>query len=251
MKGFDKVLASLGTKGVEVGTFLEKDQYQIGELINGVVCIQGGKVDQQIDSIHIAVKTTYGRHDLRAYSELCKIELSKTFIAKKEETLQFHFSIPVPVNAPITFESRNVWVQTLLDVKASIDPLDIDYIDIKPNALLASILEAVEGLGLVFKSSKLNAVSRNSSIAIPFVQEMIFSAETSMFSENISCIELVLVPTMADELTLYLEVNPETSHIEVFSKSYDGDEDKRLKLSVREGDVANLKEKLKSLLETV
>ncbi len=249
MKGFDKVLASIGTNGVEVRTFLEKDYYQVGEMIHGVVCIQGGKVDQKIDSIHLAIKTTYSKHDLRAYSELSKIELSKSFIAKKEDNLNFHFSIPVPAAAPVTFERRNVWIQTILDVKSAMDPLDIDYIDVKPGPLAASIFEALESLGLIFESSTLNAVNRNSSIALPFIQEVRYHANASTFSENVHSVDVVLVPTMVDEMMIYLEINPEENHTEVFSRSYNGDDNNHLKLSVRTTDVPDMKQKIRSLLE--
>jgi sporulation-control protein len=61
MSFFNKVFASMGIGSAELDTKLEKDTYMPGETVQGVVTIKGGKIDQQIDEIYLALNTTYLR----------------------------------------------------------------------------------------------------------------------------------------------------------------------------------------------
>lgn len=54
----------------------------------------------------------------------------------------------MPIEAPLTLGMKTVWIHTGLDIKRSIDPSDRDYVQVLPNALLSSVLDSVNELGL-------------------------------------------------------------------------------------------------------
>lgn len=61
MSFFNKVLASVGVGGAKVDTKLEKSEFTAGEIMQGVVEVVGGNLEQQIDAIYLTVNTTYIR----------------------------------------------------------------------------------------------------------------------------------------------------------------------------------------------
>ena len=59
MSAFNKVLASVGIGAATVDTKLESEQVVPGEDVQGIVEIQGGKVEQQINEIYLSIHTQY------------------------------------------------------------------------------------------------------------------------------------------------------------------------------------------------
>ena len=59
MSVFNKVLASVGIGAATVDTKLESEQVVPGEEIKGIVEIQGGNVEQQINEIYLSINTQY------------------------------------------------------------------------------------------------------------------------------------------------------------------------------------------------
>jgi sporulation-control protein len=73
---FKKLLSSIGIGAAKVDTKLSKSRYAPGEMLEGIVEVHGGNVEQQIDEIYLALMSTYIREvDDKKYEE--KIVLKK------------------------------------------------------------------------------------------------------------------------------------------------------------------------------
>jgi sporulation-control protein len=139
MSFFNKVFASMGIGSAELDTKLEKDTYMPGETVQGVVTIKGGKIDQQIDEIYLALNTTYLRESNdRKYSVTATIDrfcLTTPFNIRANEKRNIPFSFQLPYDTPLSIGRSKVWVTTGLDIKGAVDPSDQDYLKIVPNQM--------------------------------------------------------------------------------------------------------------------
>ncbi|WP_394219565.1 sporulation protein [Halobacillus trueperi] len=145
---FKKLLASVGVGAAKVDTQLEKDQFIPGETVHGKVVIQGGDVEQSIDSIHIFLMTEAIREvDDKKVKD--KVALQKYPIANQEtikegETKEIPFSIQLPYHVPASHGRLPIWFETGLDIPMALDPEDRDPIKIAPHPYIAKVLEALE-----------------------------------------------------------------------------------------------------------
>ncbi len=207
MSRFGKFLATIGIGGTEVDTVLEKDEYAIGEVMQGAVRISGGKVEQKIDSIKIVLVTAYFHDDRKYTCELQKIQVSDTIIVQANEKKEIPFQLTIPLVTPITFGRRTVWVQTKVDVKDAVDPTDTDFIAVKPNKLIASTVSALESMGFRIKEINNKAAKHYSRTRLPFIQEIEFNAYSTHFSDKIKEVEIYFSPMSENEIEVYLEVD--------------------------------------------
>ena len=101
MSFFDKVFASVGIGSAAVDTKLERDSYMPGETVKGVVEIRGGKVEQQVDDIYLALNTTYVKEsDDKKYNVTATIErfrITSPFVIGKNERKEIPFSFQLPL----------------------------------------------------------------------------------------------------------------------------------------------------------
>jgi sporulation-control protein len=61
MSFFKKMLASVGVGAAKVNTELHTPEVTPGGIISGVVYIEGGDVEQNVDRIYLSIKTHYIR----------------------------------------------------------------------------------------------------------------------------------------------------------------------------------------------
>ena len=59
MSFFKKALSSIGIGSAKVDTVLLQDQVQPGGVLRGRVEVNGGGIEQQIETIYLQVKTKY------------------------------------------------------------------------------------------------------------------------------------------------------------------------------------------------
>ncbi|MGB3102518.1 MAG: sporulation protein, partial [Psychrobacillus psychrotolerans] len=119
MSFFNKVLASVGVGGAKVDTKLEKSEFTAGEIMQGVVEVVGGNLEQQIDAIYLTVNTTYIRESNdRKYTDVAafqKYKVTEPFTIGANEKKAIPFSLTLPEDAPVTYGSTRVWISTGLD----------------------------------------------------------------------------------------------------------------------------------------
>jgi len=78
MSFFNKAFASIGIGSATVDTILEKSTYQAGEVMRGEIVVQGGNVEQQVDTIFLTVNTTYIRESNdHKYTEVAALQKVK------------------------------------------------------------------------------------------------------------------------------------------------------------------------------
>lgn len=172
---FKKLLASVGVGAAKVDTQLEKEQFVPGETVHGKVVIQGGDVEQTIDSIHIFLMTEAIREvDDRKVKE--KVALQKYPVANQEtikegETKEIPFSIQLPYHAPASLGRLPIWFETGLDIPMALDPEDRDPIKVSPHPYIEKVMNALEShLGF-----RLRKVEMESSKRFGYVQEFEFT----------------------------------------------------------------------------
>ncbi len=144
---FKKFLAGVGIGSAKVDTQLDKTRLVPGENTSGKVVIQGGKVEQQVDRIHLFVMTEAVRErDDKKYYEKVTIgsfQIASSFIIQPGEEKEIDFQFELPIDTPPTLGKTKVWIQTGLDVPSAIDPTDRDYITVDPHPIADTVLEAL------------------------------------------------------------------------------------------------------------
>ncbi|WP_160031802.1 sporulation protein [Paenibacillus sp. An7] len=194
MSFFNKILAKVGIGSAEIDTLLEKVSYVPGETVKGVVRIQGGHVDQEIERIYIQLMTRYIREQNDRKSEykhtLACFDVSEQLLLRSGEKLEIPFSFPLPLETPVTYDGQPVWLSTGLDIEMAIDPTDHDEIKVEPHFYMDAVFEAVEYLGFHFKSSTCEHATKLGR-GVPFVQEFEYYP-SSRFTGRVHELELMM-----------------------------------------------------------
>jgi len=157
---FGKLKASLGIGAAKVDTVLESLSVFQGETLRGIVHIQGGDVEQQIDAINLKLCTEMKveSDESTSYQDfiLAKLEAVQPFVIQPNETKQVPFELRLDDETPITALNAaknqcHVWLETTLDIDFAIDPKDRDFVEVKPLPVVAKVLSAIEqaGFGMV------------------------------------------------------------------------------------------------------
>lgn len=148
------LLNRVGIGSATVDTILETDTVQPGGSVGAHVEIEGGSDDQEVDELELAVATEYRSESDEGpdyvTTEIAEMELTEGFTieAGEERTMEVP-PIDIPIETPPTLGRTSVWIQTGLEIDWSVDPSDRDELRVEPDAYLAALLEAVEGLGFV------------------------------------------------------------------------------------------------------
>ncbi|WP_349408878.1 sporulation protein [Pseudalkalibacillus sp. SCS-8] len=210
MSFVNRMLASVGIGAAVVDTKLEGNTFQAGGTIQGVVDIQGGKVDQNIDDIYIYLMTEYIREtDDRKVKEthvLGKYQVAEGFTISANESKEIPFSLPLPYDVPLSMGKTPIWLKTALDIKQAVDPTDNDYITVVPHELVDQIFTAIEQLGFRLRKSECLHVKRHMQRNHPFVQEFEFVPSSGPFRGELDEIEIILYPDQ-NHVQLLIEVD--------------------------------------------
>lgn len=209
-KMFKKILSSIGIGSAKVDTQLSKTVYTAGETMEGVIVIEGGKTEQQIDEIYLSLMSTYIRevddNKVNETALLEKYKLVDSLIVSPNEVKRIPFHIPLPFDVPITKGKTKVWIQTGLDIKMAIDPQDRDYIEVQPHPLVESFLQTVNSLGFSLREVKCEEASRALRRKYPFVQEFEFKPTSGLFKGRLDELEVIFF-TSEHQVEVILEID--------------------------------------------
>ena len=97
MSFIKRMLASIGIGNATIETTLEKSAYYPGEIVNGTIYINGGKVEQEVEQIYMHLMTEYVRR--RGYDKVRERGVIGSFPIVEPQTIQpngkkkshFHF----------------------------------------------------------------------------------------------------------------------------------------------------------------
>ncbi len=252
MSIFQKVFASIGIGAATVDTKIEKNQYQAGDVIRGIVEIKGGSTEQKIDSIYLTLNTTYIRESddkkYTDYAAIQKIQITEPFTITENETKEFPFEFTLPYGTPLTYGNTRVWVATGLDIKNAVDPKDKDYIEIMPNALTGAILDGVQQLGFRLRKVECEQAPRRYRGHYPFIQEFEFVPIGGEYSSKLDELEVMFVNQSEHEVELLLEVDRRARGLGGFlSEALEMDES-IVRLTVTKQDIPQMSQKLRSVI---
>lgn len=249
MSFFNKVLASVGVGGAKVDTKLEKSEFTAGEIMQGVVEVVGGNLEQQIDAIYLTVNTTYIRESNdRKYTDVAafqKYKVTEPFTIGANEKKKIPFSLTLPEDAPVTYGSTRVWISTGLDIKNSIDPTDKDYINVRPTRIAAHILEAIEQLGFKIIKVECEKASHKLGSRYPFVQEFEFVPVSSSYKAKLDELEILFLSQSAQSAEILMQVDRRARGFGgLLAEAFEMDE-KFIRLTINAQDIPTIKDKLK------
>lgn len=224
MSLFNKMFASVGIGAATVDTKLEKDTYMPGETVKGVVEIKGGKVDQQIDEIYLALNTTYLKEsDDRKYTVTATIDrfrITTPFTINVNEKREIPFTFQLPYDTPLSIGRSKVWVSTGLDIKGAVDPGDKDYLKVVPNPLMSAVFDAVDSLGFRIREADCEEAPRRLRGRLPFVQEFEFVPVSGSFRGRLDELEVVFFPAGNGGLDLMFQVDRKARGLLVYSQKH-------------------------------
>lgn len=203
---FNKVLSSIGIGAAKVDTRLETAEIRPGDTLHGEVHIKGGKVDQEVAKIDMALYTTYEREGSKGREtvtyQLCAYDVSDGFTVRAGEEKVIPFAIDTPYFTPMTLGRQAVYLATSLDVARALDPRDKDPITVLPDPLVAAFLTQADRLDLLHTRDS-GRCKFYPSDDVPFVQEFELKPQGGPFQGRL------------DELELFFDVYHEG--VEVFA----------------------------------
>ncbi|UII54471.1 sporulation protein [Cytobacillus spongiae] len=253
MSFFNKVFASVGIGSAKVDTKLEKERLFPGEEVKGIVEIQGGNVEQNIDEIYLSLHTTYIKeHDDKKYTAtglIDRFRLTERFTIKPNERKEIPFSFQLPLDTPLTLGKTKVWVATGLDIKNAVDPGDKDHVMVQPNSLMNAVLEAVADLGFRLREVECEQASRKVRGRLPFIQEFEFVPVSGAFRGKLDEIELVFYPISENQTEILMQVDRRARGLGSFLAEALEMDESYVRLNVSSSDIPSLKEKFYSVIQ--
>jgi sporulation-control protein len=253
MSFFNKVFASVGIGSATVDTKLEKDTYMPGETVKGVVGIKGGRIDQQIDEIYLALNTTYLREsDDKKYTvtaTIDKFRITSPFVITVNERKEIPFTFQLPYDTPLSIGRSKVWVTTGLDIKGGVDPSDKDYLKVVPNPLMTAVFNAVDNLGFRIREADCEEAPRRLRGRLPFVQEFEFVPTSGPFRGRLDELEVVFFPSGNGDLDIMFQVDRRARGLAGLFSEAMGTDETNVRLTVSNADIPYLQQKIQSVIQ--
>lgn len=148
---FQKLLASIGLGSAKVNLELEKGSAELGGSLDGVVKIEGGSVEQQVDKIYInlVLTSSYGSGDETKHIKqvVSETQVAEKLLIKPGQKEEIPVRIKVPISCPVSKGRTKYYLQTGLDIAQALDPTDRDEIVILPNTYMKMVFDALRNLG--------------------------------------------------------------------------------------------------------
>ncbi|MFZ5825210.1 MAG: sporulation protein, partial [Bacillota bacterium] len=208
MSFLNKMMASVGIGSAKVDTVLENARVRAGEPLRGVVRVQGGSVQQQVETIYIHLMTQYKREvndsTVRESVSLGQFPVVGAFTLGPRENREFPFEVLLPDETPATIGRTPVWLKTGLDIAMAVDPGDADYLEVLPHRHAQVALDAVAQLG--FRLRQVECEYSRRGRRYPFVQQFEFVPAGGRFRGYLDELELILYPHEGG-LDLWMEVD--------------------------------------------
>ena len=148
---FKKIMASIGIGSASVDLEVGRPQVELGGVLEGVVKIKAGNVEQEVDKIYINLVLTsaYGSGDDTKHikTKIASLKAADKLLLKPGQQESIPVSIKIPTNLPVSKGRTRYHLQTGLDIEQALDPTDRDDIKILPNKYLKMLFDAVDSLG--------------------------------------------------------------------------------------------------------
>jgi sporulation-control protein len=196
-----RFMARLGVGNAEVETVLDRPDTLPGAIVTGLTSIRGGKVDQEIEKVLVALEATVEvESDDSTWHEQVTFgthQVGGNFTIAAGQEVGGRFELPVPWQTPITdvggwhLHGMNIGVRTTLSIPGAVDPGDIDPVGIHPLPIQEAVLAALGDLGFHFRSADVER-GRVHGSELPFYQE-IELAPSGEYARRISELEVTFL----------------------------------------------------------
>ena len=194
---FKKMMAKIGIGSAKVDLVLHKNEYELGENIEGKFIVQGGNVEQFINKIDVDFMLTVRTKKQEYNAVIAKIHVSDSFTIGASERRELPFSYKLPKDFLISSHYVNYYFVTNLDIASGVDHRDHDYVHINPPQRLNNLISAFEQLGFREK--------HDSRSFDGYSQEFEF-APTSFLRGEVEEVEFI-VALEEDRINMLLEVD--------------------------------------------
>lgn len=206
---FKRLMASLGVGTSKVNLVLDKDMYRIGEQVKGKIIIEGGNVDQEINSLDIDVVMKFNIKGKEFTRVVDTIKVARNFRVRAKEKREVPYEYYLPYHFPITKGSVSYYLATRMDIAKAVDTGDRDKFVVMPGRDMELILSALEQLGFKEKIGS-GKIGR-------YGQEFDYYP-TTLYEDRLKEMD---VKFFRDEqsIKMFLELKIASSHL-LFSKHY-------------------------------
>lgn len=217
MSFLNKMLSKVGIGAAKIDAVLDSEILIPGEEVSGILNIEGGKTEQEINKIDLDVYSNYFieeeyEEDEESYTRLVEystrinsVEVDESFTINPRESKQIPFSFILSPYAPLSFGKSNTWLRTNLDIDSALDKSDKDYVKVKPTAIQQALLDAISELGFKLEEAESEGV-KGGITPLPFVQEFEFKPVAGEFYGKLDELELIMIPN-GETLDAYLEID--------------------------------------------
>ncbi|MFC6012961.1 sporulation protein [Nocardia lasii] len=215
---FKQLLAAAGVGGAEVDTELFTPGAQPGGVVDGVIRLRGGRIDQAIGHVAVEFVTRVEREYSDGEERIAdhgfgRIPVAGPFTLLAGTVAEFRFTAPVPHETPITFfdgkhlPGATVSLRTIVDIHNAVDATDTDPIGIGALPAQHVILDALRRMGFPLHGADVEAgrIARTPQ-QLPFYQEIEFGRSPHFPRAN--QLELTFVAT-GHGLSVVLEADIE------------------------------------------
>ena len=190
-----RALSSMGIGAARVDTILFGDQFMPGSTMSGMVMLYGGELEQQIDEIYFLLNAGYysdaDKGMVKKSISLTSYQINEPFIIGAGEEKELPLSIQLPSYTPLTLGGTDVWVQTGLDIKSAVDPIDKDYIEVMPGNLMGALFHSLDELGFQLKKVRCEPTKYYYKRFTPLLQEFQFRPTSGPFRGRLDELEMI------------------------------------------------------------
>ncbi|MDR6882110.1 sporulation protein [Bacillus sp. 3255] len=201
MSFFKKMLASAGIGNIEVDAQFHTNRFVPGELVDGIVLMKGGSVEQKVEKIYFQIMTEYLKPSQsdsdrkeKVTAAVANILLGERLTIAAGESVEIPFHFELPHETPISIGAGRIWIHTGLDIDNAVDPSDRDYIQVAPHPHTAILFEALEEIGFHLHKAE-NEYYPQRNYHLPFIQNFEFVPyQNGEYRSSVDELELVFYP---------------------------------------------------------
>ena len=230
--------STLGIGGTKVDAIINTTYTYPGGIVEGVIQILGGDVEQDISGVMLEINTTYdkgtGVKSDTIVESIQKITIPINRTIHEHENVEVPFSFILSTNCPVTTNRSPIWIASQLEIDRAIDSKDKDYITVQNTDEMNNVITAIENLG--FRAREINNIASKSKIAYyNFLQRFQFVTVDGVFRGEIDELEVVFFKDNYG-LTIYLYIN-RGARQGVLDKAFGDEEDTQIKIEFTQAEL--------------
>jgi len=212
--GLKSMFKGFNAGGATIDTRLQTPVVHPGGRLSGITTLAGGELDLEVEALRVElvaeVEVEGQDSEYKTDVVFGGGDVTPPFRLGRGQRFEIPFNLPVHFEAPITrvygntLRGMKVGAKTRLSVAKSMDPGDLDPVDVEPLPAQAAVLEAMGRLGFQFKGADLER-GHVPGQQLPFYQEIEFHP-APRFGGHANEVELTFLTT-PDALTVVMEVD--------------------------------------------